>query len=67
MAVRLGGAVAWITDASKQAARYEVHALDRHGSRALAVGSGIDATSLALAGSALYWTENAVPFAAKLE
>jgi hypothetical protein len=60
------GAVAWITNTSQEAAQYEVHAVDRNGSRVLAVSSGIDRSSLALAGSTLYWTENGMPFSAKL-
>lgn len=64
--VKPDGAVAWINNTSQESAHYEVHALDRNGSRILAVSSAIDRSSLALAGSTLYWTEKGVPFSAKL-
>jgi len=66
LVVKPDGAVAWINDTSQESARYEVHALDRNGSRVLAVSSGIDRSSLALAGSTLYWTANGMPLSAKL-
>jgi hypothetical protein len=66
LVVKPDGAVAWINNTSQESAHYEVHALDRNGSRVLAVSSAIDGSSLALARSTLYWTENGIPFSAKL-
>ena len=63
--VKPDGAVAWINNTSQESAHYEVHALDRNGSRVLAVNSGIDHSSLAVAGSTLYWTENGTPLSTK--
>jgi hypothetical protein len=57
------GAVAWIAQAtltktSGERREYEVYAADATGeSRLLAAGLGIDPTSLALAGSTLFWTQ----------
>ncbi len=66
LVVKPDGAVAWINNTSQASAHYEVHAVDRGGSHVLAVSSGIDRSSLALAGSTLYWTENGLPFSAPL-
>jgi len=46
---------------------YEVRAVDKTGSRLLASGGDIDPTSLALAGSTLYWTQGSLPFSAQLQ
>ena len=64
--VKSDGAVAWITDTVQSEDRYQVHALDKTGERTLAVGSNIDPHSLALAGSALYWTQGGKPESATL-
>ncbi len=64
--VKPDGAVAWIADSSRETGRYEVHAADQNGSRLLAVSSSIDRSSLALAGSTLYWSENGLPFSTQL-
>jgi hypothetical protein len=59
------GAVAWIAEAGFPTT-YEVHAVDQSGSRVLASSSDIDPSSLTLAGSTLYWTENSVAMSAPL-
>jgi hypothetical protein len=74
------GAVAWITENSyggggaseemgcpyRSEAR-EVHALDSSGERVLAAGTNIDASSLALAGSTVYWMQGGQPHAGPLK
>ena len=60
------GTVAWVNDTVQAENRFEVHALDKTGERVLAVGSNIVPTSLALAGSTLYWTQGGKPFSATL-
>jgi hypothetical protein len=61
------GSVAWITaDFAGELKLYEVHALDKTGSRVLATGSDIDPHSLALAGSTLYWTQAGKPYSTRL-
>jgi len=60
------GAVAWIVDTVQKNDMYQVHAVDRSGSRLLASGSDIDPKSLALAGSTLYWTQGRKPYSATL-
>jgi hypothetical protein len=58
MVVKSDGAVAWIVEAEDGSpAMYQVHAVDRWGSRVLAAASDIGRTSLALAGGTLYWTQ----------
>jgi hypothetical protein len=66
--VKSDGAVAWIVAiyGREHPAEYEVHALDRTGSRVLAFGPGISPRSLALAGSTLYWTQGGNPMSAPL-
>lgn len=64
--VKNNGAVAWIVETGFKPATYEVHAVDRTGSRLLASGTDIDPHSLALAGSTLYWTQGGKPFSASL-
>ena len=48
-------------------AEYEVHAVDRSGSRVLSAGADIDPHSLALAGSTLYWIQAGKPMSAPAE
>ena len=63
------GSVAWIAGTKSVAGtpgQYQVHAFDRTGARTLAVGADIAPTSLALAGSTLYWTQGGEPFSAPL-
>jgi hypothetical protein len=64
--VKSDGSVAWIVKTSASEGRDQVHAVDTTGSRVLASGSDIDPTSLALAGSTLYWTQGGKPFSAPL-
>jgi hypothetical protein len=66
--VKSDGSVAWIVDVygSENPVEYQVRALDRSGGRVLASGAGIAPTSLALAGSTLYWTQGGKPFSASL-
>ena len=70
LVVKSDGAVAWIVDneipAQHVPAEYEVHAVDKTGSRLLASGAEIDPHSLALAGSTLYWTQGGKPMSSKL-
>jgi hypothetical protein len=61
--VKSDGAVAWTNDDERS---YEVHAVDKTGSRLLASGSDVDPHSLALADSTLYWTQGGQPFSAPL-
>ncbi len=64
------GAVAWIAEndslSTREAKDYEVHALDRSGSRVLASGSGIEPLSLGVVGSTLYWMQSGKPASATL-
>ncbi len=78
MVVKADGAVAWIAldfQRSEQLARligrevnyYDLYALDSSGERLLASGTELAPSSLALAGSTLYWTQGGRPFSAGLE
>jgi len=60
------GAVAWIVESRTYEDGYQVHAVDRTGSRLLAVCSDIEPHSLALAGSILRWTQGGKPMSASL-
>jgi len=66
--VKSDGAVAWIVELANEAQppEYQVHTLDRSGSRVLASGAGIGPASLALGGSTLYWTQGGKPFSTPL-
>jgi hypothetical protein len=64
--VKPDGAVAWIMETEFMPNEYEIHALDKAGSRMLASGADIAPSSLALAGSTLYWTQAGKPFSASL-
>lgn len=55
--VKSDGAVAWIVAVRGTKTEYQVHAVDATGSRVLATSTEIVPSSLALAGSTLYWTE----------
>jgi hypothetical protein len=59
-------AVAWIVESEFKPQEYQVHAVDKSGSRLLASGPGVGPSSLALAGSTLYWTQACRPFSAPL-
>jgi hypothetical protein len=64
--LKTDGAVAWIVDTSYKPNEYAVVAADRTGTRMLATGAGIAPSSLALAGSTLYWTQDSRPVSAPL-
>ncbi len=68
--VKSDGAVAWIVQAPSEgsgaAYEYQVHAVDKTGSRVLASGPEVEPHSLALAGSTLYWTAGGKPMSAIL-
>jgi hypothetical protein len=59
------GAAAWIVETG-YVGGYQVHAVDANGSRVLALGSGIEPRSLALAGNTLYWMQEGKPVSAAL-
>jgi hypothetical protein len=69
--VKSDGAVAWIVEdelgPASAPVEYEVHALDKAGSRLLASGTDVGPRSLALRGSMLYWTKGEKPFSASLD
>ena len=66
IAVKHDGSVAWIVETGEEEGGYQVHAVDKSGSRVLASNPDIDPLSLALAGSTLYWTQGGQPFSASL-
>ena len=62
--VKSDGAVAWIAGnnlGDEHPTSFEVHAVDKADNRLLASGPEIDPSSLALAGSTLYWTQGGKP------
>lgn len=64
--VKRDGAVAWMLEVGHPPFEYQVHAVDKHGSRVLASGPDIDPSSLKLTGSTLSWTQNGQPFTGSL-
>jgi hypothetical protein len=68
--VKSDGAVAWIAENEIGPPRgpleYQVHIIDKMGERTVAASSNIDASSLALAGSTLYWTQGGQPMSSTL-
>jgi hypothetical protein len=68
--VKSDGAVAWIAGLpwvpESGPVRYEVQAVDKHGSRLLAVGTDIEPSSLALGAGTLYWTQGGTAMSATL-
>jgi hypothetical protein len=72
LVVKSDGAVAWIVENGQTQCGgpkiycYEVHAVDASGERLLASGPEIEPSSLALAGSTLYWTQGGKPSSAVL-
>jgi hypothetical protein len=70
------GSVAWIaedferstptTSTSEEVRYYDVYASDKSGTRLLASGLDVSPSSLALAGSTLYWTQGGKPASAAL-
>jgi hypothetical protein len=71
LVVKADGAVAWIAEnaATPPGAphEYELHALDKSGSRVLVTGTEIVPKSLALTGSTLHWTVGGKLFSAPLD
>jgi hypothetical protein len=65
LVVKSDGAVAWIVETGYPT-EYQVHAVDKSGSRVLASGATIEPSSLALAGSTLYWTQGNEPASSPL-
>jgi hypothetical protein len=59
------GSIAWIVETTMED-KYEVHAFDKSGARVLATGPDIAPSSLALAGSTLYWTQGGRPVSVPL-
>jgi hypothetical protein len=66
MVVKPDGAVAWIAQTVAEEGRFQLHAVDATGSRVLATGASIDPTSLALAGSTLYWRQASKTYSTEL-
>jgi hypothetical protein len=64
--VKSDGAVAWIVATNTRPYETQVHAVDATGSRVLAASSAIDGSSLALAGSTIYWTQGGVAMSGAL-
>ena len=60
------GAVAWIVAVNGKTTEYQVHTVDKTGSRTVASGPEIAPSSLALVGSTLYWTQGGKPMSATL-
>jgi hypothetical protein len=71
LVVKTDGSVAWIAEVEglpeRAPAEYEVHALDRSGSRLLASGTDVEPHSLALKGSTLSWKQNGHQFSTTLD
>lgn len=65
--VKRDSSVAWIVETDQEEGKYQFHAIDKSGSRVLASGPNIDPSSLALAGSTLYWTQGGQSFSASLD
>lgn len=71
LVLKQDGAVAWIAEhvqslCSSPRGICELHALDSHGERVLAIGPDIDPHSLTLLGSTIYWKQGGRPFSGKL-
>jgi hypothetical protein len=76
LVVKTNGSVAWIaedyeraspeTDTSPRVPYYDVYAADKAGTRLLAAGLEVNPSSLALAGSTIYWTQAGKPFSGSL-
>jgi len=72
--LKTDGSVAWINEfglvvnkfGTVHPMEYEVHAVDKNGSRVLGSGTNVDPHSLALAGSTLYWTQDGSPMSTVL-
>ncbi len=70
LVLKSDGSVAWVAEVAGLSGyvppEYEVHALDRSGSRLLASGTDIASHSLTLKGSALSWMRAGQPFSTVL-
>jgi hypothetical protein len=76
LVVKGDGAVAWIVTTGREPPtfandfigkrEYKVFAVDKNGTRQLAIGKDIDPESLVLVGSTLYWTQSGMPYLAAL-
>jgi hypothetical protein len=68
--VKNDGSVAWVAEdfylSENKPTYYQIHAVDKMGSRVVAEGTDIDPRSLALAGRTLYWTQNGQAMSAPL-
>jgi hypothetical protein len=64
--VKSDGAVAWMVRAGEKLGGIQVRSVDKTGSHLLAASPEIAPTSLALAGSTLYWTQGGKPMSAAL-
>jgi hypothetical protein len=68
--VKNDGSVAWIAEdfylSENKPTYYQIHAIDKTGSRVLAEGTDIAPRSLALAGGTLYWTQGGRAMSAPL-
>jgi hypothetical protein len=70
LVVKSDGSVAWVAEIrgfDRMKRGYEVHVLDRRGSRVLASGHGIAPSSLKLVGRFLHWTEEGKPMSAPMD
>ncbi len=65
--VKSDGSVGWIVRASGELGSIQVRSLDKAGSHLLAASPEIEPNSLALAGSALYWTQDGKLLSARLQ
>jgi hypothetical protein len=66
LVVKSDGSAAWMIATDAEDGSYQVHVVDKTGSRTLATGGDISPGSLALAGSTLYWTQAGSPQSATL-
>jgi hypothetical protein len=66
LVVKSDGSAAWIVNAGGQPPEYSVGSASKTGTSTLASGVGIAPSSLALAGSTLYWTQAGKPISAVL-
>ena len=66
LVVKSDGSAAWMIATNAEEGSYQVHVVDKAGSRTLAIGGDIAPGSLALAGSTLYWTQDRQPQSATL-
>jgi hypothetical protein len=65
--VKSDGSVAWIVFTERDPTEYQIHAVDKTGSRLLAAAADIAPHSLTLKGSTLRWTQGGKPMSAVLD